>query len=291
MYNMNTQVHSATKKTPYEIAFGLRANNGKKNLEIPEDLEIEPEDDLQAVNIPPDIISPVIISTVINQPIIHNIIPPIIHSFEDIDTITSTSINDENINQDEASIESADFGKISAVRNETRKRQAISSETMSKKHDRKRNKKSRTYNVGDYVSVKSPRIDRHGTDLPRITSIVIRIINQYTRTFYELKTEYGILNDKYAADDLEPILTPMVDLTLSTTSNKVSLREVTMSTNNNLETDPCVVKVNTNISCKCTLGCFNDKRCSCFKVGQKCTSHCHGSKSKTAKPSKPCCNL
>ena len=54
MYNMNTQVHSATKKTPYEIAFGLRANNGKKNLEIPEDLEIDPEDDLQAVIIPPD---------------------------------------------------------------------------------------------------------------------------------------------------------------------------------------------------------------------------------------------
>ncbi len=180
-------------------------------MEIHEDLEIEPEDDLQAVIIPPDIISPVFFPIVINQPIIHNIIPPTMHSFDDIDTITSTSINDENINQDEASIDSADFGKISAVRNETRKRQAISSETMSKKHDRKRNKKSRTYNVGDYVSVKSPRIDRHGTDLPRINSIVIRIINQYTRTFYELKTEYGILNDKYAADDLEPILTPMID--------------------------------------------------------------------------------
>jgi hypothetical protein len=64
-----------------------------------------------------------------------------------------------------------------------------------------------------------------------------------------------------------------------------------MSTNDNLETDPSVVKINTNISCQCTLGRFNDKRCSCFKVGQKSTSHCHGSKSKTAKPSKPCCNL
>jgi hypothetical protein len=49
----------------------------------------------------------------------------------------SRKINDEpNINQDEASIDSADFGKISAVRNETRKRQAYSSETMNKKHDR-----------------------------------------------------------------------------------------------------------------------------------------------------------
>ena len=42
------------------------------------------------------------------------------------------------------------------IRNNTRKRQAICAEASSKKHDRKRNKITRTFEVGDYVSVKSP---------------------------------------------------------------------------------------------------------------------------------------
>jgi hypothetical protein len=50
------------------------------------------------------------------------------------------------------------------IRNNTRTRQSVCADASLKNHDRKRNKTTRTYEVSDYVPVKSPRIDRHGTD-------------------------------------------------------------------------------------------------------------------------------
>jgi hypothetical protein len=38
MYNMNTQKHSASRKTPYQIYFGIRPINTAKILPLPEDL-------------------------------------------------------------------------------------------------------------------------------------------------------------------------------------------------------------------------------------------------------------
>ena len=40
MYNMKTQIHSATKNTPHKIVFGVHQNTSKL-LSLPEELEID----------------------------------------------------------------------------------------------------------------------------------------------------------------------------------------------------------------------------------------------------------
>ena len=138
------------------------------------------------------------------------------------------------------------------------------------------NKITRTFEVGDYVSVKSPQIDRHGTDLSRIAAIKIRKTSQYTRILNELQTEFGILNDKYAADDLEPVPTSLVDLkSANIPTKKISLREATFKTNNS------TTSINTKLFFNCNGLCTEDNRCKCWKVKQKCTCHCHAKSTKT----------
>ena len=75
-------------------------------------------------------------------------------------------------------------------------------EKIIKKHDYKRNKKTNEFNVSDKVSVKIPRIDRGGVDFPRLLGVVSKVY-EHQEKFYEILTEYGILNDKYRASDLE----------------------------------------------------------------------------------------
>ncbi|RNA39627.1 hypothetical protein BpHYR1_026382 [Brachionus plicatilis] len=55
----------------------------------------------------------------------------------------------------------------------------------------KRNKRTSEFDEGDKVSVLIPRIDRGGSDLPRLPGF----IGQKSGEFYEIVTEFGILND------------------------------------------------------------------------------------------------
>jgi hypothetical protein len=64
------------------------------------------------------------------------------------------------------------------------------------------NKKIVEFKIDDCVSVQIPRIDRGGTDLPRIPGIVVKV-STHKETFYQVKTQYGILNDMLRASDLE----------------------------------------------------------------------------------------
>ena len=66
---------------------------------------------------------------------------------------------------------------------------------MIKKHDHKRNKKTREFNVKDNVSVSIPRIDRGGTDLRRLPGKIVKVSTGINR-FYTVLTVWGILNDK-----------------------------------------------------------------------------------------------
>ena len=74
-------------------------------------------------------------------------------------------------------------------------------EKMIKNHDHKRNKKTNEFNVSEKVSVKIPRIDRGGVDFPRLPGVASKVY-EHQEKFYEILTEYGILNDKYRASDL-----------------------------------------------------------------------------------------
>ncbi len=68
--------------------------------------------------------------------------------------------------------------------------------------------------------------------MSRILAIIIKKTSQYTRVFYELQTQFGILNDKYDADDIEQVPTPLIDLkSTNIPTVKISLREAKMKTN------------------------------------------------------------
>ena len=71
---------------------------------------------------------------------------------------------------------------------------------MLKKHDHKRNKKTRDFKVGDHVSVKKDKIDQGGSELGRVPCIIVRESNEK----FELATEFGILENTRRANDLEP---------------------------------------------------------------------------------------
>jgi hypothetical protein len=55
---------------------------------------------------------------------------------------------------------------------------------MVKKHDAKRNKKTRTFKVKDLVTVGIPRIDRGGTDFQRLPGMVIKVSDRQEQFYY-----------------------------------------------------------------------------------------------------------
>ncbi|RNA32349.1 hypothetical protein BpHYR1_024772 [Brachionus plicatilis] len=70
---------------------------------------------------------------------------------------------------------------------------------IEEKHNKKRNKRTLEFDVGDKVSVLIPRIDRGGSDLPRLPGFISRKSGE----FYAIVTELGILNDCLRVGDLE----------------------------------------------------------------------------------------
>lgn len=133
---------------------------------------------------------------------------------------------------------------------------------MIEKHNKKRNKRTLEFNVGDKISVRIPRIDRGGTDLPRLPGIKRRKSND----FYEITTEHGILQDCLRECDLELYHGPLnididqITIALRTVANKINKRSQDVK--------------DIEISCDCSGKCSN-KRCKCYKAGLNCNSHCH----------------
>ena len=134
---------------------------------------------------------------------------------------------------------------------------------MERKHNKKRNKRTVEFKIGDLVSILIPRIDRGGSDMPRLPCQIVKINGE----FYQLLTKYGLLNDHYMVSDLEPYNgLVMFDKTMT---NKLSLREASKLAANRLKDLKAI-----ELSCNCKSKCLS-KHCSCFKNEQKCNSHCH----------------
>ena len=118
------------------------------------------------------------------------------------------------------------------------------------------------------MSVLIPRIDRGGSDLPRIPAQVIRVCGNKDK-FYEIATKFGIIETKYRASDLE-VYERIVE---ANTTIHATLREAAIKSQ--LRTASSSEIENSHIKCNCKGKCSEDKRCKCFKASQKCTSHCH----------------
>ncbi len=141
--------------------------------------------------------------------------------------------------------------------------QTKNAEKMTRKHDHRRNKKTTVFKVGDAVSVLIPRIDRGGTDMPRLPGKVTRVTND----LHEITTAYGVLNDCYRAGDLEPY---SGDVSGFTSTTKISMTAAASRASNR---DQALKEI--EISCGCRTTACSDGRCRCFKNKVHCNSHCH----------------
>ncbi len=62
--------------------------------------------------------------------------------------------------------------------------------------------KVETFNVGQYISVRVPRIDRASTDPPRLPCVVVQVVGK-AKALYRLRCHFGVLKVCYNAGDLE----------------------------------------------------------------------------------------
>jgi hypothetical protein len=104
--------------------------------------------------------------------------------------------------------------------------------------------------------------------LKRLPCIVTKVVaNKYVLT-----SEYGIIENKYGAQELE-FYNGLLDLDLDSIKNKISLRAAAAKAGNRNKTIKEI-----EVSCDCLTQC-QTRRCDCYKSGQACNSHCHLKKS------------
>jgi hypothetical protein len=275
MYTMNTSKSSSTKLMPYEVTFNRKPNRGEakqfKQFRGDHEIDIEVAADVNA-----DFIS---------------------DSAATVDSASAATV-DVDSSDDDIPISSVVTRKESQlkadqIQEQLNRNKVSNGEKMVDKHDHRRNRVTRDFNVGDLVSVKIPRIDRAGTIFKRLEAMVGSITSHQSERQHRLLTEYGTLNDTYRTGDLEPMLG--CALRSKVNIDQLNVRMVSMTEAAALQATTIGSLVAVNTLCQCKTGCFQDKRCKCFKAGLKCTSHCHGkldtgaTKSKT-KPGKKCNN-
>ncbi len=108
------------------------------------------------------------------------------------------------------------------------------------------------------MSVKIPRIDRGGTDLPRLPEILVKIIEHEGEKFFRLLTVNGTLNDAYRVMDLEPYF-GLVDVKVADFNKKmITLREAEMLQEARTTSTEIV-----NAICNCQELRINDGRYKC----------------------------
>ena len=157
--------------------------------------------------------------------------------------------------------ESLSLRKKASLNQEKARRQ------MCLKYNNKKGKTCFEFKIGDKVSVKVDKLDRISLDLKRIPGIVSSKSGDKD-LFYSITTEFGVLDTKYRAYELDKYH-GLLNVDISKITKKITLREVCRKFNNR------EVKVDkASIFCKCSGKCFNDKRCNCFKNKKICTSHC-----------------
>ena len=138
--------------------------------------------------------------------------------------------------------------------------------------ERYNKKKVRTFDVGDFVSVRIPRIDRAATDLHRLPCVIVECQGK-KHFLYRLRCNIGVLESSYPGSELE-VYGGALQVGVHDWKNapKVSLREASKLAN--------PYNAYYGASCNCKKGCIG-KRCSCVKAGKPCSTRCHSGKSCT----------
>ena len=148
-----------------------------------------------------------------------------------------------------------EINRTKIIRDKVLEFQDKNAEMMEKKHNKKRNKRTLEFEIADAVTVLIPRIDRGGSDMPRIPGLVKRVIGDKDQ-LYEIECKYGILNEKFRASDLDEYQ-GLLDFNLGDLENKISLREAARLASNRL-----IDLAEAQTICKCAGKC--NGRCSCY---------------------------
>jgi hypothetical protein len=148
-------------------------------------------------------------------------------------------------------------------------RQKKNREKMTNKHCAKRNKKLIAFEVGEFVTVLIPAVDRGHSDMPRLPAKITKIIEkENTVTRYNLVSVHGVLDVNYCGRDLEKY-TGVLRIDPKAMDTQISLHTAAGLASNHTS-----ALTFANVKCNCKTDCKSG-HCACFKSLQKCTSHCH----------------
>jgi ribosomal protein L21E len=184
MYNLNTSKSSSTKFMPYEIVFNKKPNTGSKKEIV----------DVDQAGVEKEVAIEEVVESEADE------------GMSNMD-VEAGEVEEETNDAEITHADVAGFGgfagvdeatevdTISAKRARLNTNKLKNAEKMIKKHDHRRNKKSVDFEVGNSVTVKIPRIDRGGTEFPRLPGMVSKVCGA-NKEFYQIVTIYGILNEK-----------------------------------------------------------------------------------------------
>ena len=159
----------------------------------------------------------------------------------------------------------ATFPKHRLIREKAHALYTKNAERMIRKHAK--NVKTHKFAVGDYASLRIPRIDRTCTDLQRLPCVVVKVIGK-AQTMYRLCSKYGVLATCFHAGDLEPFEASYgIPVDGWVMEPRISVREAArlQSPWNSF----------TKNRCQCKANACDTRRCYCRKNGIECSSHCH----------------
>jgi len=149
----------------------------------------------------------------------------------------------------------------------------------------------RKHKIGDYVKLRVPDIDRLKFDQ---RSLPCKILQQKPGIdSYQVGCAFGILNNWYPANELEPLDNPdMSELVVIPLDSTISLRSAAIAQNDGLprignldkkgkkrKSDTIATPPSTNqrtkpVFCQCITTNCSTLRCSCRKGGRLCTREC-----------------
>ena len=157
----------------------------------------------------------------------------------------------------------ATFPKHRLVREKAHAAYTKNAERMIRKHA-----KNVKFAVGDYGSLRIPRIDRTCTDLQRLPCVVVKVIGKAQTMYYRLRCKHGVLATCFHASDLEPFEASYgIPVDGWVWEPRISVREAArlQSPWNSF----------TKSQCQCKANACDTRRCYCRKNGIECSSHCH----------------
>ncbi|CAG8651739.1 13546_t:CDS:2, partial [Ambispora gerdemannii] len=257
-YAMNMEVSSVTGFPPYQIVFGRKP---------PENIERNAENQCQE-------------KSADRQWQRQNFIE---QQAEEISNLESTSTHLNNSRHTSVTISSDEYDsdECNALHDITnlptdhyevyqvaRDRYTKNAKIMREKMLRKNAKRKISYEIGDFVRIGIPKIDRSSTDRKLL---ICKVVGTVDGEFYRLGCKSGVLNVYYRAVELMPTKAMDFPELREIPNTLISLREASLYQSRGEMT---------GYQCNCKGSCRTN-HCNCKKAGVMCGARCHGGGSNT----------